>query len=84
MEINQPKFFIIGSRNNIDNVLNKLPNKNKLYSNYLYDIDEPFIEYGFYLYKEHEYNEISFNGDFRVIVCPENINKYNDDIFKND
>lgn len=76
---NQPKFLIMGNHDNIDKVLNKLPNKKKLYSNYLYNIDEPFIEYGFHLHKyEDNY------GDFRVIVCPENMNKYNDDLFKND
>ena len=80
---NQPKFLIMGSYDNIDKVLNKLPNKKKLYSNYLYNIEEPFIEYGFHLHKYDNHGE-DYNGDFRVIVCPENMNKYNDDLFKND
>ena len=45
MDTNQPKFFIIGDRENVEQVLNRLPNKNKLYNNYLYDVKEPFIEY---------------------------------------
>jgi hypothetical protein len=81
MATNQPKFFILGYHENIEKVLNKLPNKNKLYNNYLYDIEQPFIEYGFYLQKEDEINN---SGDFRVIVCPENINQYEANLFKND
>lgn len=77
MESNQPKLFIIGHKDHVDKILNKLPNKNKLYDNYLYDIKEPFTEYGFSLQKEYNI------GEFRVIVCPENIYKYDKDIFKN-
>ncbi len=80
MEINQPKFFIIGDSENVSQVLNKLPNKNKLYNNYLYDINEPFVEYGFYLQKEDEENNA---GNFRIIVCPDEIHKYHDKIFEN-
>lgn len=80
MEINQPKFFIIGDLDNVNQVLNKLPNKNKLYNNYLFDINEPFVEYGFYLQKEDEENN---SGDFRVIVCPDEMYNYNDKIFEN-
>ena len=52
MDTNQPKFLIIGNKENVEKVLNRLPNKNKLYDNYLYDIKEPFVEYGFFLQKE--------------------------------
>ena len=81
MDKNQPKFFIIGNKENIEQVLNRLPNKNKLYSNYLYDIKEPFVEYGFFLHKEDESNN---SGEFIVVVCPENINEYDKNIFKKD
>ena len=86
MDTNQPKFFIIGNKENVEQVLNKLPNKNKLYNNYLYDIKEPFIEYGFFLHKEDELNNSNeFNsGEFIVVVCPENINEYDKNIFTKD
>ncbi len=79
MNSNQPKFFIIGNKEQTDKILNRLPNKNKLYDNYLYDIKEPFVEYGFFLQKE----DINI-GEFIVVVCPENINDYDKEIFKND
>jgi hypothetical protein len=81
MDTKQPKFFIIGNKENVEQVLNKLPNKNKLYDNYLYDIKEPFIEYGFFLQKEDETNNA---GEFIIVVCPENINVYDRNIFKKD
>ncbi len=81
MYTKKPKFLILGNHENIEKVLNKLPNKNKLFNNYLYDIEEPFIEYGFYLQKEDEDNN---SGEFRIIVCPENINEYNKNLFNDD
>ena len=81
MDTKQPKFFIIGNIENVEKVLNKLPNKNKLYDNYLYDIKEPFVEYAFFLQKEDETNNA---GEFIVVVCPENINEYDKKIFKKD
>jgi hypothetical protein len=80
MDTNQPKFLIIGNKENVEKVLNRLPNKNKLYNNYLYDVKEPFIEYGFFLHKEDETNN---SGEFIVVVCPENINTYDKNIFTN-
>jgi hypothetical protein len=81
MDINQPKFFIIGNKENVEKVLNRLPNKNKLYNNYLYDVKEPFVEYGFFIHKEDETN---YDNQFIIIACPENINEYNKNIFKMD
>jgi hypothetical protein len=81
MDTNQPKFLIIGNDDNVNKVLNKLPNKNKLFNNYLYDIEYPFVEYGFYLQQEDENN---YSGDFRVIVCPEKINNFDNNLFKNE
>ena len=81
MDTNKPKFFIIGNKENVEQVLNKLPNKNKLYNNYLYDIKEPFVEYGFFLHKEDETN---YSGEFIVVACPKNINEYDKNIFTND
>ncbi len=80
MNVNQPYFLIIGHDDKVNKVLNKLPNKTKLYNIYLYDIEKPFIEYGFYLQQEDETNNI---GEFRVIVCPQNIDNY-DNLLKND
>jgi hypothetical protein len=81
MDTINPKFFILGTHENVEKVLNKLPNKNKLYNNYIHDIKDPFIEYGFFLQKEDEENN---SGEFRIIVCPENINQYNINILNND
>ncbi len=86
MEItNQPKFVIMGYHDNINQVLNRLPNKNKLHYYYLLGIDNPFIEYGFFLDREDEENNI---GDFKIIVCPEdglfNVIEFNNIILKNE
>ncbi len=67
MDNNQPKFLIVGSNDKIELVLNKLPNKNKLNYYYLLDIEEPFIEYGFFLDREDEENNF---GEFKIIVFP--------------
>ena len=77
MEQNITRFFIIGDEENIMYVLNKLPNKNKLYSNYLFDIEEPFVEYGFVFCDEE-------NTQFKIIVCPQNLkdNIFDHEYFK--
>jgi hypothetical protein len=58
MENNIPQFVIFGSYANIHMILNKLPNKNKL------NIDEPFIEYVFFLDRVDEKNNI---GEFKIL-----------------
>lgn len=77
MENKQPKFIIMGSFDKINYVLNKLPNKNKNNHYYVLDIEEPFIEYSFFLDKEDEYNNM---GEFKIMVCPNkellNVSKY--------
>ncbi len=62
-----PKFFIIGDDNDIMQVLDKLPNKTRLFNNYLFKINEPFIEYGFNLYKNDN------NYQIKIIICPKQI-----------
>jgi hypothetical protein len=66
MENNKPKFVIIGPEDNINLVLNKLPNKHKLQYHYFLDVENPLIEYGFFLDREDEEKNI---GEFNIIVC---------------
>ena len=62
---NIPRFLIIGNYDNINKVIDKLPNKYKINNYYLYNIINPFIEYGYNIYK----NDNDFH--FKIIVCPE-------------
>lgn len=72
MDTTIPRFLIIGNDKYISQVLNKLPNKTKLYNIYLYKLLEPLVEYGFSVYNDD--NNIY---QFKIIVCPDNINTDN-------
>ena len=68
MDSNIPTLLIIRKTEYVSQVLNKLPNKTKLYNIYLYNLLEPLIEYGFSIYNENN------TSQFKIIVCDSNIN----------
>lgn len=78
MNSNTPTFFLIGNNDYILQVLNKLPNKIKLFNNYFFNIVEPFVEYGISIYKNDD-NIIQF----KIIICPNDINININDYYKN-
>ncbi len=79
MEDNIPLFVIIGSTDNINKVINKLPNKNKLNCYHLLGVDNPLIEFGFFLDKEDEENNM---GNFNIITYPNENSNFNLDEIK--
>jgi hypothetical protein len=66
-----PIFLIIGKNDYVTQVLNKLPNKTKLYNIYLYNLLEPLVEYGFSIYNENDIYQ------FKIIICNSNTNTDN-------
>ena len=74
MEI--PTYLIFGDNENVMKVLDKIPNKQKLFNIYLYNTHEPLIEYGFNLFKNNDTIQI------KIIICPNN-NILNNLYFKN-
>jgi hypothetical protein len=78
MNSSTPSFFIIGNNDYILKVLNKLPNKIQLFNNYFFNMVEPFIEYGINIYKNDD-NIIQF----KIIICPNDINVNINNYYKN-
>ena len=72
-----PKFLIIGDNmNDKIKLVETLPNYNKLYSNYINNCSEPFVEYAFNLIENDEYNTV------HLIVCPDI--DFTDEILQNE
>ena len=61
---NIPRFLIIGDYNDVNKVINKLTNKNKINNYYLYNMINPFIEYEYSLFKNDN------DCHFKIVICP--------------
>ncbi len=69
-------FLLIGKNEYISQVLDKLPNKKKLYNLYLYKSLEPLVEYII--------NNDDYTTQFKIIACSSNIeNIINNTYFDN-